>query len=147
METAFCVRVVLCRAPQQLSLQSIQLRLPPALPSVVDGRERFTQHGEPFSDLASSPTGLSEEGKIIRISHLSPCGLQSGQALAHLLHALRSPSLLAQRPALHDRRPRCVVCKPLLLTERKRCLYPRLDGVPLPPKLMDHSSIIQGQSQ
>jgi hypothetical protein len=50
-------------------------------------------------------------------------------------------------PAVHDRLPRGVIRKSLLPTERDRRLCPLLDGMPLPPKLMEHSSIIEGQSQ
>src|SRR5262249_57798008 len=97
MEASFCI--LASGLQQQLSLDSIQLSLPPALSRVVHCCQRFSQHAEPHFGLSCFPIRLGQKGKIMRPFRLCTCGSVGLQALAYMFNAFVSLSLLHLRPA------------------------------------------------
>ena len=79
---------------------------------------------------------FGQQGKKINPVRRCPSGLESGYALTHLRDPRLALSLLGQHPAAQDSPPCQVFCKPLLSTQRDRCLYPLLGCLPLPALLM-----------
>src|SRR5262245_19215354 len=135
METGLSLRLMLGRErQQQLPLESIQPRPPPAL-----------YHPQPFLYLSYILIRLDQQAKITRSRH--PCGPVGDQSLADLRDPSLPLALLDQRPAPQDR----CLCqpegKPLLARQHERFLSPLVGHVRLPTTLMDIGSKDQGSSQ
>src|SRR5215475_6044820 len=98
---------------QQLTFETIQLRLVAPLTRTVYVRERLVQHLLPFVTLALVPIGPRQKGQGIGLAGGCPDGLVRRQALPYLLHALLWPSLLRQDQATAELPARQLERKPL----------------------------------
>jgi hypothetical protein len=112
LPAAICLMPCACLFQQQFSLEPIQLRLPVALPTVVDHGQRLGHQGKPLFGLPHSPVCLGQQGKQKRPSQLCPRSPPGGQALMHLCYPLRSLPLRRQRPPSQESSHRQPMRKP-----------------------------------
>ncbi len=88
---------------EQLPFDAIQLWFPQVRPLLMRCRQRLGQQAQPFFGLAALAVCFGQNGMVLWQEQRDSYDPQSGPALVHLGDALRSPSLLRQCPAVHDR--------------------------------------------
>jgi putative transposase len=117
LEPGFRFRLFICRqSQQQLSFESIQLRLQETLPSNLRCRLRLGQHAQPLFRLPHVPIRASQQRQTIRPC-MCPCGRHHKGARAQLQHlfcidasgcypllsVVRTYAPVGQTPSLRER--------------------------------------------